>query len=635
MCGILGYVLKGSAGGPSRERFERAVDALEHRGPDRRGTWFSPDGRVGLGFRRLSIIDLEGGDQPMANEDGSLHIVFNGEAYNFRELRARLESKGHRFATRSDTEAILHLYEERGEACAEDLRGMFAFALHDARTGTLFLARDRFGKKPLVWAETPAGFWFSSEIGALLEVADVGREADLAAVDAYLALQYVPSPRTAWAGVRRLPPASAMRVTRGAAAAPHRYWRLDWTPTGPGRPEEALEGFRARFEEAVRLRLVSDVPLGAFLSGGVDSTVTVAAMTRLGGRVKTFTVGFDDPRFDESAWAREAARRLGTEHHETRARADSLESLDPLLAKLGEPFADQSLLPTHLLSKFTRGGVTVALSGDGGDELFAGYKRYADLARAARLGRLGLRGPWLAASRLAFEAERLVNPRRRRLGWPRTALDRILPLGEEDRYLALAGAWPRAARASLWRRPPPGDAAAEWLRAAQAAGGAAGEPTRWQALDVEGYLTDDILRKVDTASMACSLECRCPLLDHEAAAYAASLPARFRLDARGRTKWLLKNLYPDLVPPSFFERKKKGFSMPIGEWMRRQWRAAMEEAVDGAWSPGLERAFDRPALRATWSAHLEGRADHGLRLWAWLALARWDRLFRPLWPETP
>ncbi len=630
MCGILGYVAKGAVA-PARERFERAVDMLDHRGPDRRGTWYSPDGRVGLGFRRLSILDLEGGDQPMANEDGSLHLVFNGEIYNFRALREGLERKGHRFATRSDTETILHHYEERGEACVEDFRGMFAFALYDARAGKLFLARDRFGKKPLVYAETATGFFFGSEIGALLQLADTGRGVDLAAVDAYLALQYVPSPRTAWMGVQRLPPASTMMVAGGAAAPSRRYWRLDWSPGATLRPREAIEGFRERFEEAVKLRLVSDVPLGAFLSGGVDSTVTVAAMARLGGRVKTFTVSFDDPRFDESAYAREAARRLGTEHHEMRVQADSLEILDPLLAKLGEPFADQSLLPTHLLSKFTRGGVTVALSGDGGDELFAGYKRYADLARAARIERMGMRGAWLGLSRAAFEMERLVNSRRWKLGWPRTALDRILPLAEKDRYLALAGAWPRDLRADLWRHPPGGDLAADFLRTAMEEGGRAGDSTRWQALDVESYLTDDILRKVDTASMACSLECRCPLLDHEVAAFAARLPSRFRLDARGRAKWLLKNLYPDLMPPAFFERKKKGFSMPIGEWMRRQWRGAMEEAVVGAWSTGMERIFDRDGLRRIWSSHLEGGADHGPRLWAWLALWRWDRIFRPEW----
>lgn len=631
MCGILGYFLKGSAA-PPRERFLRALDALEHRGPDRRGTWFSPDGRVGLGFRRLSVIDLEGGDQPMGNEDGSLRVVHNGEIYNFQELRERLKAKGHRFATRSDTEVILHAFEERGEECLEGLRGMFAFALYDARKERLFLARDRFGKKPLVYAETAAAFWFASEIGALLRLADAGRGVDPEAVDAYLALQYVPSPRTAWAEVKRLSAASAMFVRGGAAEAPRRYWRLDWTPGELLDDAEAEEGFRERFERAVKLRLISDVPLGAFLSGGVDSTVTAAAMTRWGGRVKTFTIGFDDPRFDESAYAREAAERLGTEHHEMRVRADALDLLDPLLAKLGEPFADQSLLPTHLLSKFTREGATVALSGDGGDELFGGYKRYADLMRAARIERFGLRRPWLAMSRAAFEIERLANPRRRTLRWPRTALDRILPLGSLERYLALAGAWPRDARSAAWREPLERDLALDVLRTAISADDGADGLSRWQALDVESYLTDDILRKVDAASMACSLECRSPLLDHEVAAFAARLPPRFKLDARGRTKGLLKNLYRDLVPPSFFERRKKGFSMPIGEWMRGSWRGAMEEAISGAWSSGLERTFERSALRRMFDEHRARRADHAPRLWAWYALTRWDALFRPEWP---
>lgn len=633
MCGILGYYLKGTAT-PPKERFLQALDALRHRGPDRQGTWFSPDGRVGLGFRRLSVIDLEGGDQPMGNEDGSLRVIHNGEIYNFQELRERLEKRGHRFATRSDTETILHAYEERGKECVDDLRGMFAFALYDAREERLFLARDRFGKKPLVYAETATAFWFASEIGALLRLADVGRQADAEAIDAYLALQYVPSPRTAWAEIQRLPAASRMVVRNGAAESPRRYWRLDWTPDVPRDDAEIVEGFRERFERAVKLRLTSDVPLGAFLSGGVDSTVTVAAMMRMGGRVKTFTVSFEDPRFDESAFAREAAERLGTEHHEMRVRADAIDLLDPLLDKLGEPFADQSLLPTHLLSKFTRSGATVALSGDGGDELFAGYKRYADLARAARIERFGARRPWLILSRVAFEAERLVNSRRRTLDWPRTALDRILPLAPLERFLALAGAWSSAARAAAWRAPRENDFALAVLRAALAAGAGSDGLSEWQALDVESYLPDDILRKVDTASMACSLECRSPLLDHEVAAFAARLPARFKLDARGRSKGLLKNLYRDLVPPSFFARRKKGFSMPIGDWMRGQWRGPMEEAISGAWSPGLEQAFERTTLQRIFEEHQARRTDHGPRLWAWYALTRWDALFRPEWPVS-
>ncbi len=628
MCGIIGYFAKGAAT-PDPAAFDRAVDALEHRGPDRRGVW--REGPVGLGFRRLSILDLETGDQPMANEEGNLHLVFNGEIYNFAELRAELEAKGHRFRTRSDTETILHLYEEEGEACVARLRGMFAFALHDRRRGTLFLARDRFGKKPLVWRETASGFYFASEIGALLELDDGGREADPEALDACLALQYVPSPRTAWRGMRRLPAAHTLRVERGVAAPPQRYWRLDWSAARavPRDAATALTEFREIFEESVRLRMVADVPLGAFLSGGVDSTATVAAMTRLGGRVKTFTIAFDDPRFDESAFAREAAQRLGTDHHELRVAPDALDILDPLLAKLGEPFADQSLLPTFLLSRFTRQHVTVALSGDGGDELFAGYKRYDDLRRAENLTRFGLARPWLGLSRLIFQIERGLNPTRRRLIWPRTALDRILPLPARDRYLALVGCWPAPLRAALWRKKTEEDLAVRFLRGHLVEHAAAGRLGRWQALDMETWLTDDILRKVDTAGMACSLECRCPLLDQRVAEFSARLPDSLRRG--GGSKWLLRQFDPERIPPSFFDRRKKGFSMPIGDWMRKQWREPVREAMEGPWSGGMESHFDREFLRRIWREHDEGREDHGLRLWAWLVLTRWNARFRPVW----
>jgi len=630
MCGIIGYFSKGERV-PARATFERAVDGLTHRGPDGRGVW--TNGRAGLGFRRLSVIDLKTGDQPMSNEDGTLHLVFNGEIYNFKELRASLENRGHRFKTQSDTETILHLYEENGDQCVGRLRGMFAFAIHDQKQNALFLARDRFGKKPLVYSETSTGFYFASEIGTLLQLSDCSRAVDLLAVDAYLALNYVPGSHTAWREIKRLPAASTQWVRNGVAHEPRCYWRLNWSQSSTAHlsEEEALRGFRERFEESVKLRMIADVPLGAFLSGGVDSSVTTAAMTRLGGKVKTFCIGFDDPRFDELSYAREVALRLDTDHRELRVEADSLDALDGLIDKLGEPFADQSLLPTFLLSKFTRQHVTVALSGDGGDEFFAGYKRYRRLAQAGLLKRWGLVHPWLAASKVLFRIEQAMNPSRRKLEWPRSSVDHILGLEPLEQYLNLVGCWNQKARSHLWRKKVNGDLAMSSVAHALEDHPRLQGSSRWQALDVETWLIDDILRKVDTASMACSLECRCPFLDQQVAEFAAGLPKNFKVDWRGRNKILLKKLYPNLLPPRLFEREKKGFSMPIGQWMRKQWKEIVRSSIEDVWEQGMETCFDRERLRQVWREHQEGRQDHGSRLWAWLVLFRWNQRFKPAW----
>ncbi len=634
MCGIIGYVAKGHWT-PERAVFERAVDRLIHRGPDRRGIWIEEN--VGLGFRRLAIIDLASGDQPMANEDGNLHLVFNGEIYNFKQLRDHLETKGHRFRSAGDSEVILHLYEEEGERCVEQLRGMFAFAIYDRRRRSLFLARDRFGKKPLVYSETPTGFYFASEIGALLQLADCRRNVNGSSVDAYFALGYTPGSHTAWREIRRLPAASTLRVHHGTAELPSRYWQLAWAhAVYEGLPEqEVLEGFRERFEESVKLRMIADVPLGAFLSGGVDSSVTVAAMRCADGRkVKTFCIGFEDSHFNEAPYAREVAQRLDTDHYEWIVAADSLEALDPLIDKLGEPFADQSLLPTFLLSQFARShasGMIVALSGDGGDELFGGYKRYQHLSQANILRRWGLIWPWRATSKFFSRIERCANPSRRHLAWPRSAIDRILGLKPLEQYLHLVSCWRKKDRTHLWKQKNEEDLATSWINQALATHPGLDGLSRWQALDVETYLVDDILRKVDVASMACSLECRCPLLDHSVAEFAAGLPEKFKVNRREGTKVLLKRLYPNLLPVRLFEREKKGFSMPIGDWMRRQWKEVVRASIEETWQGGMEKYFDREVLRCLWQEHQEGKEDHGHKLWAWFVLTRWNQRFRPHW----
>ncbi len=631
MCGIIGYFAKGKHI-PERTAFERAMDGMAHRGPDGRGIWIQD--QVGLGFRRLSVIDLKTGSQPMANEDGSLHLVFNGEIYNFKEIRNRLERKGHCFRTQSDTEVILHLYEEEGEDCVASLRGMFAFAVYDKNKDSLFLARDRFGEKPLVYSETPTGFYFASEMSALLHLADCNREVHPDAIDAYLSLRYVPDAYTTWKNIHRLPAASMMRVRHGIAESSRRYWRLDGSSVSHKNlsEQEALEGFRERFEESVRLRMIADVPVGAFLSGGVDSSMTVAAMKRLGGKVKTFCMGFQESRFDESSYAREIAQRLETDHHEIQVKADSLDALDLLVDRMGEPFADQSLLPTYLLSQFTRQHVTVALSGDGGDEFFGGYKRYAHLKLAALLKSFGMVKPWLAASRCLFWIERQFNPSRRKLNWPRSAVDQILALEPFDQYLHLVECWRDESRKSLQKHKT-NDLAALWLRSMKERHPNLTGSSPWQALDVETYLIDDILRKVDTASMACSLECRCPLLDHSLAEFVVSLPSRFNTSGTKTTKILLKKLYPDLLPPRLFERKKKGFSMPIGQWMRRQWKGVIQESIEGKWSEGMESYFNRKVLQRLWQDHQDEKQDHGERLWTWFVLYRWGLRYKPNWTK--
>jgi asparagine synthase (glutamine-hydrolysing) len=630
MCGIIGYFAKGEQT-PSRTNFEAGVNALTHRGPDQSGIWH--DSHVGLGFRRLSIIDLQAGNQPMSNESKTLHLVFNGEIYNFKELRARLQEKGHQFKTNSDTEVILRSYEDEGDACILRFRGMFALAIYDTRSRSLFLARDRFGKKPLVYCETATGFYFASEIGALLKFADCSRQVDVSAIDAYLELRYIPEIRTSWAEIKRLPAATKLHVKAGKAQAPSNYWQLSWTDKKPAHQSEknVIEQFRSLFEESVKLRLISDVPLGAFLSGGVDSSVTVAAMTRLGGEVKTFCLGFEEHRFDESKYAEEIAQRLGTQHLTLRGALQSIESIDSLMAALGEPFADQSLLPTFLLSKLTREHVTVALTGDGGDELFGGYKRYRHMANAQLLQSLHLSLPWKGLSKAAFKIEQLVNSSRRSVQWPRSAIDRIMDLDPIDQYLELIGCWDAKSRRSLWRSKPSEDLAREWIQQSYSTHASLPEITRWQAIDTQTYLVSDILRKVDLASMACSLECRCPLLDHPLAEFTASLPKKYRTQRNGPTKALLKELYPDLLPKKLFEREKKGFSLPLAKWMRHEWKPIIQASIEDPWSSGMERCFDRKILRQIWQEHQEKRENHSERLWTWFVLSRWDHQFKPNW----
>lgn len=625
MCGIAGIVTLG-AGAPAPEEADAMAMArrLRHRGPDGQAAWVSPSGRCALGHARLKVIDLVTGDQPMGNEDGTVQVVFNGEVYNFGALRAELEALGHRFRTQSDTEVLVHGWEAWGESLPERVDGMFALAVWDETRSTLFLARDRAGKKPLFWIETGGRFAFASEVKALLALPWVGAEMDPAALPYYLAYGYVPAPMTFYRGVAKLPPASCMTV-KGGQVTVRRYWSLDWTRSGGGMGvEEASATLRALLGEAVDRRLVADVPLGAFLSGGIDSTVVVGLMReRIEGPLRTFSLGFaDDATYDETPFARRVARRFGTDHTEFVVEAHAVELVDELVEAYDEPFGDSSAIPTHIVSRLTREHVTVALTGDGGDELFCGYPRFLGMAVAEwtrgpvaavgnAVGRLlphhpDFRNPLRRFQR--FFAAAALPPEERMLRWIG-----FLPHVEE--YLSQVTHLPdRRALTASFREP--------WDRYA-------GESavTRAMALNFDTYLPDDLLVKADRCSMAHGLELRAPFLDTAVMTFAAGLPDGMRY--RGRTlKWLVRRTFSDLLPPEVANRGKWGFGVPLPVWFRTHWRGLFEERVmtDTARLWGWLR---REPVERLWRAHLGASEDHGHALWALLTLETWLRAQDP------
>jgi asparagine synthase (glutamine-hydrolysing) len=620
MCGIAGkYTF--TADHPIDFGLLRAMtDVLAHRGPDADG--FHVGSGIALGHRRLSIIDLSTGDQPVANEDGSVAVVFNGEIYNFAEIRADLVGRGHRFRTQSDTEVIAHGYEEWGDRVVDRLRGMFAIALWDERARRLLLVRDRLGVKPLYYCVTAAGVTFGSEIKALLEDPTVPRDWSAEALDAYLALQYVPCPRTIYGAIWKLPPGHLLAAENGRVAV-RRYWDLTFTGDGdPAREEEYLDQLDALVSEAVRLRLVSDVPLGAFLSGGIDSTIVVEAMTRTSSsRVVSTSVGFDEHAFDELAYARTVARHLGTESHERVVRPDIVELLPKLAWHLDEPFADSSAVPTYYVSAAAREHVTVALSGDGGDELWAGYARHRVEqweARARRwLGRSGRRVAATIGRRAPLALKGARSLRHLALGADEACARKhaygLFDDGRESLYAkdfaaSVADADPFAA-----------------FRLAYAACASADPLDRALYVDVKTYLPDDIMTKVDKMSMAVSLESREPLLDHKLLEFAASVPSALKL-THGRTKHLLRRLLERRMPRSIVDRPKHGFEAPIGEWLR----GPLAPMVDALLLDGRMRSrgvLDDRAVAKLWREHRSGATDHRHRLWSLVMLELWFREF--------
>jgi asparagine synthase (glutamine-hydrolysing) len=613
MCGLAGW-----AGGVQLDEaaLRRMCAAIEHRGPDDDGYRVVP-GKVGLGFRRLSIIDLVTGGQPLFNEDRSIAVTCNGEIYNFEALRSGLEARGHAFRTGSDTEVITHLYEERGVDCLESLRGMFAIALWDARSERLLLARDRLGVKPLYWAEVDGGILYGSEPAALLASGLIEPRPDPAAIAQYLTLQYVPPPLSGIAGIRKLAPGERLVFEDGRAKI-ERYWQLERDPVpGVAGEQEAIEGADAILREATRLRLIADVPLGAFLSGGIDSSLVVSYMAEHSSQVHTFSIDFPHARYGEGSYARRVAELYGTTHEEFVVEPEMVPTVAEAVRHAGEPFADSSAIPTFLLSEMTRRRVTVALSGDGGDEAFAGYLRYRIATAADRLGPLPMMARPLAR---AVEAAHL-NGRFGTISRGLTAVSR----SPHDRYAAIMSHFEPPAIQRLCRREfieAAGGSRAAWdeVLALPALSGV----DRYLALDTATYLPGDLLVKVDRMSMAHALEVRSPLLDHHLHEFAAGLPGHFKL-RRGTTKWLLKELALRRgLPGDLVHRAKHGFGVPIGEWFRHELRGWLEDVLHDPRTRG--RGYFRQAeTERLLSEHLSGRSDQTYRLWNLAMLELWHR----------
>jgi asparagine synthase (glutamine-hydrolysing) len=614
MCGIAGLL----DAQLSRESAERLIDSMcrimRHRGPDDQGVWVG-DG-VALGMRRLAIIDLAGGQQPIFNEDQSILVILNGEIYNYRELQQALGERGHHFRTHSDTEVIVHAYEEYGDDCVKHLRGMFTFALWDRNRQRLLAARDRFGKKPLNYYWDGQRLIFGSEIKSILQ-AGIPRALNLIALDEYLVYGCVPVPNTILKDVMKLPAAHILVYEDGQIST-RRYWELSFTPTCQDDEATAIERTTALLKEAVRVRLMSEVPLGAFLSGGIDSSLVVGLMSSmLSQPVKTFSIGFEEDDFSELPYARRVAQHFGTEHHEFFVRADLVSVLPELVWAYDEPFADASMLPTYYVSKLSREHVTVALTGDGGDEIFGGYRHYSREYSIARI-------PPFARFLLGHASKFMPDGMRGKRRLYNMSLD--VP----TRYVYSITLFPVDSRPAMYHRDyfahvrdhnPYERQISEFRTAAQL-----DIMAQMQYVDVRGYLTDDILVKVDKASMLNSLETRAPLLDQRLAEYVASLPATTRT-RNSILKYLLKKVAASILPAEIITRSKQGFSVPIKHWFRSELLAYAYDLLD---SPhARQRGIFNPAyVRHLLKAHASTRlVNHSDAIWALLCLELWFQTY--------
>jgi len=676
MCGIAGVAWFQPERLPGIAEIRRMVDVLAHRGPDDSGYFHSgllatgesgtscwsgdelaarwssvrPDS-VGaiLGHRRLSIIDLSSGRQPIANEDGSVHVVLNGEIYNYRELRAELQTRGHRFETSSDTEVIVHLYEEYGDDFVHRLRGMFAIAIWDHRRRRLLLVRDRLGQKPLCYRESNGRLDFASELKALLQLDDAPREIDPVSVSQYLTYQYVPHPRSILTGYAKLPPAHIATYQDGRLTV-RRYWRPPYEPgvapalrldpeephgttettetTDSSLPDISPEHLRETLTEAVRLRMRSDVPLGAFLSGGIDSTIIAGLMQSLSEQpIHTFSIGFPVARFDETSFAREASQRLGTIHHEQIVEPEALSILSKLIWHYDEPFSDSSAIPTMYLSEMTRQHVTVALSGDGGDELFAGYDRYKAVAIGTRFDRL----PRFLRAIISAKIWQRIPASVEQKSFRRRLRRLLEALGDppQRRYLRWISIFDASRRQQLlspgFQQQLGESDPASFIEQSYIECPSRDFVTQTTCADLLTYLPCDILTKVDIASMAYGLEARSPFLDHRVVELAARMPLHQKLHG-GRGKRILSEAFGDLIPASILERPKMGFGVPLDHWFRHELKPLLFDVLldDRSLGRGM---FNPDTVRQLVTEHIDSKWDHSYRLWNLLVLEMWQREF--------
>ncbi|MDO4558838.1 MAG: asparagine synthase (glutamine-hydrolyzing) [Planctomycetia bacterium] len=650
MCGIVGAVWWNLERSIDRGVLRRMREAIAHRGPDDTGEWLAPfpdeagaTSGIAMAHQRLAVLDRDGGHQPLANEDGTIYVVFNGEIYNHRELRKELESRGHRFRTRCDTEVLVHLYEDYGVAFPEKLNGMFAIAMADQRVGRLILVRDRLGEKPLVYRAEPGRIAFASEMKSLRMIPGTTPELDVEAVDLFLTYQYVPHPATIDTKIRKLAPGEELVLERNDDGTFRtrlfRYWNPDFATEVSDRSEsDWVERVRETVSDAVRRRLESDVPLGTFLSGGVDSTIIAGLVRRLSGeRIRTFSIGFPESDYDETRYAREVAGFLDTDHTELRVNPDALAILPRLVYHYDEPFADSSAIPTWYVSEITRRHVTVALTGDGGDELFGGYRRY----RAAQLA--GLFDRWPGSVRgivrkICAMAQRLpVDRSSRNRGRQTLRFLEMLGLPPLERYLQWIAIFHENQRRELYRP----DFYEKIIAAESRIGNTEADrnpvallemATKWEkrdavstvsCADIQTYLPCDILTKVDVASMAHALETRAPLLDHHVVELAVAMPTSLKI-RQGRGKYLFRKAFAEFLPESVRRRTKMGFGVPLEHWFRGALRPLLENILLAPRT--LERPFFRPEqVRRLVTEHLECRFDHAYRLWALLLFELWYR----------
>tara|TARA_R110002049_G_scaffold4601_4_gene31947 strand:- start:219973 stop:221883 length:1911 start_codon:yes stop_codon:yes gene_type:complete len=632
MCGIAGGIWRDPRHALDTHTLGRMTEAIRHRGPDDSQHWidnhhhdaYGNDIGVALGFRRLSIIDLAGARQPMANEDDSIHMVFNGEIYNYKTIRRRLEGAGHRFATNGDGESILHLYEDVGTDCFSQLNGFFAVAIWDANRNRMVLARDRIGQKPLYYAVKDERLVFGSELKCLAAVDGICTEIDPGAIDEFLTYQYIPHPGTIWKGVRKLAPGHFAVFENGKISI-QRYWDFDPSKETPIDAVSAQQRLRELLTDSVKLRMQSDVPLGAFLSGGIDSSlITALAQSQSAEPVRTFSIGFSLADFDETAYAAEVAAHLGTNHQRFEVTPSGVDVIDQLVWHYDEPFGDSSAVPTWYLSQLTRQEVTVALSGDGGDELFAGYERYQALWLSNLLQKIfpvhRIPGIGLVQQLRDSNKRRSVVRRAKRF---------LEAIGEPTarRYLNWLQIFSEPRRAELYNddflAQLPGDDPFDFLDTAWQRSAGRDVVTRASMADLQTYLPCDICTKVDIASMAHGLEVRQPMLDHRVVEFAASLPVHHKF--RGRQgKLILEDTFGSMIPRSIFRRKKMGFGLPVGAWFRSELKPMVRDTILA--DDARIHAYFRPeAIANVVRVHENSQESHGYRLWNLLILELWLR----------